>query len=124
MKLKCANSRCNHVTELPGNILPKKIVCPACHILNTPQPETAGSSENVLDCILPEGFEFLLPTGIIQSPLGDLYVSPDDGMVLTRLEWIEGFGYDPKPVLEEMRKRGSGGVPGYVNLSTLGRKKR
>lgn len=51
-----------------------------------------------------------------------MYVSPDDAIPLTRIEWIEIYGYDPKAKLADMRRRGQEGVPGFVNLSTLGRR--
>jgi hypothetical protein len=119
--VKCANSRCGEVTELPR--IPKKFICPKCGVLNTPQTEGFEFGDEACGCLLPTGFEWKLPAGRIQSPLGDMYITADDGTVLTRLEWIEIYGYDPKIALDTMRKLGAEGVPGYVNLSTLGKKK-
>jgi hypothetical protein len=118
-KFKCGS--CEGIIRLGAT--PKKFICPDCGVLNTPVPEGAGSSEEIVSCLLPKGFEWKLPAGVIG---GDslLFVSPDDGTPLTRIEWIEIFGYDPKIKLEEMRKRGIEGVPGYINLSTLGGEKK
>jgi hypothetical protein len=86
-------------------------------------PETAGSSKDALDCIHPKGFEWKLPAGVITGADVDLYISPDDGSHLTRLEWINIFGYDPRIKLAQMRERGEEGVPGFFNTSSLGGRK-
>jgi hypothetical protein len=64
-----------------------------------------------------------MPVGVIGEGDNVMYITPDDGIPLTRIEWIEIYGYDPKAKLAEMRRRGEAGIPGYVNLSTLGRKR-
>jgi hypothetical protein len=119
VKLKCAG--CGAITELPA--MPKKFICKSCGAPNTPQPETAGTADEACGCILPTGFEWKFPVGVIGEGENVMYITPDDGIPLTRIEWIEIYGYDPKAKLAEMRRRGEVGVPGYVNLSTLGGKR-
>ncbi len=122
VKLKCANSRCGHITELPA--MPKKFVCSECGVLNTPQPATSGSGDEACGCLLPEGFEWLLPAGEFEGPKGPEFATADDGTRLTLDQWIEDFGSDPRKLRAWMTKMGIEGRPGYANLSTLGRRQR
>ena len=117
--LKCAS--CGGITPLPA--MPKKFLCKSCGAPNTPVSENYGTSDQACGCILPTGFEFKLPAGVIGEGKNLMYITPDNSETLTRIEWIECYGYDPKAKLEEMRRRGEEGVPGFTNLSTLGRKK-
>lgn len=102
--------------------MPKKFICKACGAPNTPVPDNFGTSDQACGCILPKNFEFKLPGGVAGEGDNLMYVSPDDAIPLTRIEWIEIYGYDPKAKLADMRRRGQEGVPGFVNLSTLGRR--
>lgn len=120
MKFKCAN--CAYISVFDR--APKKFICPNCGVLNTPTPDAADTADQACGCLLPTGFEWKLPTGRITTPTHELYVTPDDGTPLTRIEWIEIFGYDPKIVYEKMRKAGRSAPSGYKNLSTLGGKKK
>jgi hypothetical protein len=118
---KCA--KCGQIRTFEK--LPKKFCCSGCGILNTPQPETAGTADQACGCILPESFEWIMPSGKVTPAGGEaLYTTADDGTQLTRKEWIETFGYDPEIVLKSMRTLGENGAEGYTNLSTLGKKKR
>jgi hypothetical protein len=74
--------------------------------------------------LLPEGPEYLLPSGVLKGAGGKiLYTTADDGTGLTREDWVETFGYDPVIVLENMRRLGKEGVEGYFNTSSLGKRK-
>jgi len=117
--LKCAG--CGAITTLPA--MPKKFLCRSCGAPNTPVPADFGTSDQACGCVLPTGFEWKLPAGVIGEGENLMYITPDNSETLTRVEWIEVYGYDPKAKLEEMRRRGKEGVPGHVNLSTLGRKR-
>jgi hypothetical protein len=119
VKVKCA--KCEAIKEVDK--LPKKFICLECGALNTPVPEITTSSDQACGCLLPTGFEWKLPTGEFGTPLGMMYSTADDGTWLTRLEWIEIFGFDPKIAKEYMQKLGIEGKPGYTNLSTLGKKR-
>ncbi|NMC35381.1 MAG: hypothetical protein GYA36_23415 [Veillonellaceae bacterium] len=119
VKLKCAG--CGAIATFPAT--PKKFICKSCGAPNTPVANDPGTGDS-LPCILPTGFEWKLPAGVIGEGDNMMYVSPDDGVYLTRMEWISIYGYDPKAKLEDMRRRGQKGVPGYVNISSLGRKTR
>jgi len=119
MKFRCAN--CETVVEFPSR--PKKFICPECGAPNTPTSGTEGTGAGACDCILPTGFEWREPAGVIFDGATYLFKSPDDGKELTRDQWIQIYGYDPQKRLEYMRKLGKEGVPGFKNLSTLGKKK-
>lgn len=95
-------------------------------MLNTPIDEdTAGSGDQACGCLLPITPEWTLPAGVTTSADGTtLYHTADDGTGLTRVEWIEMKGVDPVVTLAKMRDLGENGVPGYVNLSTLGKKRK
>ena len=117
-KAKCA--KCGTQTEFPK--LPKKFVCPECGVLNTPQPATAGTADQACGCILPTSFEWRLPAGEFETPEGPLFSTADDGTKLTLQEWIETFGSNPRIARAWMKKMGIEGKPGFVNVSTLGKK--
>ncbi len=119
VQLKCAG--CGEITDLPA--MPKKFICKYCGAPNTPVPETYGTSDQACGCILPTGFEWKLPAGCIGTEENPMYISPDDGIPLTRIEWIEIYGYDPKAKLAEMRRRGEEDVPGFFNTSSLGKRR-
>ncbi len=119
VQLKCAG--CGEITDLPA--MPRKFICKYCGAPNTPVPETYGTSDQACGCILPTGFEWKLPAGCIGTEESPMYISPDDAVPLTRIEWIEIYGYDPKAKLAEMRRRGKDDVPGFVNLSTLAKRR-
>ena len=108
INLKCAG--CGDITKLPA--MPKKFLCRNCGAPNTPHPEGYGTGEQACGCDLPTGFEWRMPAGVIGEGENLMYISPDDAKELTRIEWIEIYGYDPKAKLEEMRRRGIEGVPG------------
>jgi len=119
---KCAN--CGNI-EIIADDWPK-FCCSACHILNTPQPSTAGTGDQACGCLLPTDPVWQLPVGVKCSPRGkkfDLYLTADDAAPMSREKWVEIFGYDPMGVLHDMRELGEKGVPGYINLSTLGKRK-
>lgn len=123
MKYKCANSNCGTVVELEKR--PLKFICPECGVLNTPQSGNEGADQ-ACGCLLPESFEWLLPSGKIEDPRGDRFdkfLTADDGTVIPRLDWISTYGYDPEIVWRKMRSQGKNGVEGYLNLSSLKNKK-
>jgi phage FluMu protein Com len=118
VNLKCAG--CGK--EWSQDHVPSKIfICPRCGAVNNVEWETAGTGEQACGCLLPTGFEWKLPAGEFQTPFGLEYTTAN-GDRMTRLEWIEDFGCDPKVLWENMKKYGKEGIPGFVNLSTLGRK--
>lgn len=123
-KAKCAN--CGAITEFADG-LPVKYICSGCGTLNTPKPEDYGSGEEACGCILPKRHEWLLPAGKIGDPRGSLYdsfLTADDGTPIKRTKWIEIYGYDPEVLWQKLRAQGENGVEGYLNLSTLGKRKR
>jgi hypothetical protein len=121
-KFKCSNDQCNCVVEFNEDDIPVKFVCPKCGIVNTPDNDLMGSGDSAGGCLQPEGFEWRLPVGVFDTPEGTKYATADDGTLLTREEWRKIFGSDPVIAKAWMREMGIKGKPGYVNLSTLGRK--
>jgi hypothetical protein len=117
LKVKCA--KCESVKEVEK--LPKKYICPDCGVLNTPQAKNARTSDQACGCLLPDNLQYLEPAGVEETPIGTLYKTADDATGITRLEWIEIYGYDPKTVLENMRNLGKEGKPGFFNTSSLGK---
>ena len=116
---KCA--KCG--AEQPFAKLPKKFCCPECGILNTPVPDTYGTGDQACGCLLPESFEWKLPSGKISSSAGEVfYTTADDATKLTRVEWIDTFGYDPEVVLRVMRNTGKTGEHSKFNTSILSKK--
>lgn len=123
MNAKCA--KCGYINNVPDDA--KKFCCSSCGVLNTPQPDTAGTGDQACGCLLPERHEFFLPSGKITDPRGALYdqfLTADDGTSISREKWIRDFGYDPEIIWQNMRKQGKEGVEGYVNLSTLGKRRK
>lgn len=120
VKAKCG--KCGAIKSF--EVLPKKFCCSICGILNTPQPNTVGTGEQACECLLPTSFEWKLPVGEAGSATGEIkYLTADDATALTREEWVNAFGYDPVIVRRNMKRLGKDGVEGYVNLSTLGKKR-
>lgn len=117
---KCA--KCG--VEQPFAKLPKKFCCPECGILNTPVPDTFGTGDQACGCLLPESFEWKLPSGKISSSAGEVfYTTADDATKLTRVEWIDAFGFDPEVVLRVMRENSKASHNGITGLSIIGKKK-
>lgn len=116
---ECAN--CETITEFEKR--PKKFLCPVCGVLNTPKSEDSGTGKNACGCLLPTGFEWTLPAGVVETPNGTFYASPDDGTLLSFDEWVAAFGSDPAKAKAWMKKMGEEGKEGFVNLSTLKNKK-
>jgi hypothetical protein len=118
--LKCAG--CGEEWDVE-TVPRKKFICPVCGAVNTVVPADIGTAVQACGCLLPAGFEWKIPAGKIQTPFGDLYATADDGEQLSRLDWINDFGVDPKTLWENKKKLGVEGMPGFKNLSTLERKK-
>lgn len=124
MKAKCAN--CGTVSdELPEET--KGFICKNCGAMNIPQSEDAGSGDEACGCIIPTGAEWRLPSGEFkvfptsENPEGLEYTTAE-GKRFTLREWIRDFKTDPRIAREWMKNNGKG-VDGFVNVSTLGRKR-
>jgi phage FluMu protein Com len=119
VNLKCAG--CGK--EWQQDTVPSKIfICPRCGSVNEVTWKNAGTADQACGCLLPTGFEWKLPAGEFQTPFGLEYTTAE-GKRMTRIEWIHDFGCDPKILRANMKKFGKEGMPGYANLSTLGRRK-
>jgi hypothetical protein len=111
--VKLACQMCRHDVDL--NVPPKKkLVCPECGAINTIITENTSSGPQACGCILPTSFEWKEPDGVIGTPAGDMYVCPDDGQLMSRLDWINEYQCDPKTVWAWMKSRPA--KPGYARL--------
>lgn len=118
VNLKCAGCGKEWTQD---KIPSKKFICPVCGALNTVLSDLSGTGDQACGCLLPTSFEWKLPAGEFQTPFGLEYTTAD-GDRMTRLEWIDDFGCDPKVLWQNMKTYGKEGIPGFANLSTLGRK--
>ena len=120
MNFKCAN--CGEITDIPGEV--KGFICGNCGVMNIPQSENAGTGDEACGCLVPEGAEWLLPSGefhvfpTTENPEGLEYTTAE-GKRFTLREWIRDFKTDPRIAREWMTKMGREGKPGHRNLSTL-----
>jgi phage FluMu protein Com len=119
VNLKCAG--CGKMWS-QDKVPSKQFICPQCGAVNNVEWENAGTGDQAAGCLLPTTFEWKMPSGEFQTPFGLEYTTAD-GKRMTRIEWINDYGCDPKILYDNMRKYGKEGMPGFTNLSTLGRKK-
>ena len=123
MKAKCAN--CGRISEISDGA--KGFICGNCGVMNIPQSEDFGTGEEACGCLVPEGAEWLLPSGefhvfpTTENPEGLEYATAE-GARFTLREWIDYFKTDPRIAREWMKKLGKEGADGFKNLSTLRRK--
>lgn len=116
VKLKCHG--CGREVEVEK--APKEFVCSDCGCVNIVPIVT--DSDEPLGCIPPTGFEWTLPSGVLEGPQGKIFETAQ-GSHMSKQEYIDAFGFDPELAIEWERKMGREGKPGYFNSSTLGRKK-
>jgi len=118
LKLKCHGCGEEKETELR----PKEFVCKNCGAVNVVE-YSDRSSEDSAGCIPPTGFEWTLPAGILEGPMGKIYVTAQ-GSHMSKEEYIDAFGLDPEITRDWMKKMGTEGKPGFFNTSTLGKRKK
>jgi len=116
--LKCHGCGREAETDNP----PKEFVCKVCGAVNI-VPENDGTASEACGCIPPTGFEWKLPAGINRNANGEVEVVTAQGTKMTVAEWISAFGCDPVIAHQHMLELGKTGIPGFFNLSTLGKKK-
>jgi hypothetical protein len=90
--------------------LRKNVICANCGAMLEVDTEAAPKVDGqvVLDewlCILPNGFEWILPAGKITPVVGDpIYIS-GRGEYLTRKDYIMKYNVDPEIAYEFMRSK-------------------
>jgi hypothetical protein len=82
----------------------KKIICKNCGAINEVSDHAlSGDDEDWLPCILPEGFEWILPAGKITPIIGDpIYIS-GFGEHLSSQAYLDKYGIDPEIAYRLMR---------------------
>jgi uncharacterized Zn finger protein (UPF0148 family) len=78
-----------------------KVVCPHCGTISEVKEEQ--ESENWLECVLPTGFEWSLPSGKIKSAAGTVYYVDSIGNKMSREAYIEKYKIDPEIAYNNMR---------------------
>lgn len=81
----------------------KKIICKNCGVVNQVSDRSLEDDEEWLDCLLPEGFEWILPAGKITPIIGDpIYIS-GLGEHLSYDAYLNKYGIDPEIAYSLMR---------------------
>ena len=95
--LICHNCDSEKETDNPR----KEFVCKVCGGVNV-VALTDGTADQAGGCIAPTGFEWTLPAGVLDGPMGKIFVTAQ-GSQMTKAEYIEAFGLDPEIALAYMR---------------------
>ena len=81
----------------------KKIICKNCGVVNEISDGALDESDEWLECILPEGFEWILPAGKITPVIGDpLYISAL-GEHLSYHAYLDKYDLDPEIAYQLIR---------------------
>jgi len=81
----------------------KKFVCKNCGVVNQASNEVVGSNGDWLQCVLPQGFEWILPAGKITPIVGEpIYIS-GMGEHLSKEAYLKKYNIDPEIAYNLMR---------------------
>lgn len=82
----------------------KRFVCKNCGVVNVASSGAlANDDDDWLDCVLPEGFEWILPAGKITPIVGEpIYIS-GLGEHLSRSAYLKKYNIDPEIAYNMMR---------------------
>jgi len=81
----------------------KKFICKNCGVVNQASKEVVGSDGDWLQCVLPQGFEWILPAGKITPIVGEpIYISAL-GEHLSRDAYLKKYNLDPEIAYNLMR---------------------
>lgn len=81
----------------------RKVICKNCGVVNEFLDEALAEGDDWLECTLPEGFEWILPTGKITPIFGDsLYIS-SLGEHLSYNAYLDKYNIDPEIAYQLMR---------------------
>ncbi|MBN1236806.1 MAG: hypothetical protein JW999_12285 [Methanotrichaceae archaeon] len=90
----------------------KKFICRNCGVVNEASKDALESNSDWLQCVLPQGFEWILPAGKITPIVGDpIYIS-GMGEHLSYDAYLNKYGIDPEIAYNLMR-----GNAGYRSAS-------
>ncbi len=82
----------------------KKICCPNCGTVVSIDETDMTKPGDWLQCLLPTGFEWKLPAGVIEPTYGEKQYVTALGAKLTRDEYIQKYSVDPEIALKHMRQ--------------------
>lgn len=81
----------------------KKFICRNCGVVNEASDETLKSNDDWLACVLPQGFEWILPAGKITPIVGEpIYIS-GNGEHLSKKEYLKKYNINPEIAYNLMR---------------------
>jgi len=80
-----------------------KVICPQCGTVSEIKEEQ--SSEDWLDCVLPNGFEWTLPAGKIEMITGTVFYIDAFGNKMTKEAYMNKYNVDPEVAYKNMRER-------------------
>jgi len=81
----------------------KKFVCKNCGVVNQASNEVVGRNGDWLQCVLPQGFEWILPAGKITPIVGEpIYIS-GMGEHLSKEAYLKKYNIDPEIAYNLMR---------------------
>lgn len=81
----------------------KKFICRNCGVVNEASDEDLESNEDWLACVLPQGFEWILPAGKITPIVGEpIYIS-GNGEHLSKKEYLKKYNINPEIAYNLMR---------------------
>lgn len=83
----------------------KKVVCRICGTVLELDDPAENRDVDWLPCVLPEGFEWTLPAGRIESATGQIWYVDSNGRQWTHQGYIEKYGVDPEIAYQNMRKK-------------------
>lgn len=83
----------------------KKFICRNCGVVNEASDEDLESNDDWLACVLPQGFEWILPAGKITPIVGEpIYIS-GNGEHLSKKAYLKKYNIDPEIAYNLMRGR-------------------
>jgi hypothetical protein len=81
----------------------KKFICRNCGVVNEASQKALESSDDYLECALPQGFEWILPAGKITPVIGNAIYISGMGEHLSYEAYLEKYSIDPEIAYNLMR---------------------
>jgi hypothetical protein len=95
-----------------------KCICQQCGCVNIVEITDKENPENWLPCLLPEGFEWTLPSGKITPVVGEPIYKDAMGANFSRKDYLAKYNIDPEIAYTKMRATIGNPVPVPVGAST------
>ncbi len=80
-----------------------KVVCPQCGAIS--ETKEVQPDEDWLECVLPTGFEWSLPSGKMEMITGTVYYIDAIGNRMTKEAYMNKYSVDPEIAYKNMRAR-------------------